>query len=138
MENVARIWSVDRSEPQVELIGHTGPNRSASYSDNGRSVVTASADGTARVWAADGSGDPVVLEGHSGSVHAAAFSIDGHWVVTGGEDGTVRVWAADGNVRGAVLKQPHGSKRNGLAHVPSRDAFVRQRTKLRSSSVYNG
>ncbi|HYO65194.1 MAG TPA: hypothetical protein VEU33_03850, partial [Archangium sp.] len=79
--------------PQVTL----GERRalSATYSPDGRLIVTASEDGTARVWT-PGRVDPLTeLRGHTGSVLSAAFSRDGRLIVTASEDGTARVWNAD-------------------------------------------
>src|SRR5262245_61601763 len=79
------------------LAGHSDVVSSATFSPDGRFVVTASRDNTAGVRnAADG--QPVAqLAGHTGSVNSAAFSPDGKFVVTASEDHTARVWnAADG------------------------------------------
>src|SRR5258708_1941281 len=54
----------------------------ASFSPDGRWVVTASEDGTARVWeVASGKAVGQPLR-HDGVVSSAAFSPDGQWVVT--------------------------------------------------------
>jgi hypothetical protein len=87
----------------------------ASFSPDGKWVVTASADHTARMWnAANGKamGEPLR---HDGQVNSAVFSLDGKWVVTASEDGTARLWASttgkpvgepmrhDGRVNSAVF-----------------------------------
>ena len=76
--------------------GHEGRVTRASFSSDGRQVVTASLDGTARVWDVTG-GESVVLEGHADGVTHASFSSDGRQVVTASwGDGTVRVWDIKG------------------------------------------
>jgi hypothetical protein len=87
----------------------------ASFSPDGRWIVTASADRTARVWdAANGKaiGEPLR---HDGQIKSAVFSPDGKWIVTASEDGTAHLWAAasgkpvgesmrhDGRVNSAVF-----------------------------------
>jgi hypothetical protein len=68
--------------PHVALVGHAKSVTWASFSPNGKQIVSASADGTARVWNADGSAEPVLLKGHQGAVRSAAFSPDGKHIVT--------------------------------------------------------
>jgi WD40 repeat protein len=67
---------------------HKGPVSVASWSPDGRRVVTASEDKTAWVWNADGTGEPVVLRGHGGAVESAAFSPDGGCVLTASDNST--------------------------------------------------
>jgi WD40 repeat protein len=57
---------VDYLAQEAELTGHQGSVNSASFSPDGKLIVTAGTDGTARVW--DTSGKQVVeLRGHSAS-----------------------------------------------------------------------
>ena len=79
--------------------------RSASFSADGKRVVTASVDLTARVWDAE-TGKPVgeALK-HDGPVFSASFSADGKRVVTASDDKTARVWDAEtGKPVGEPLK----------------------------------
>jgi WD40 repeat protein len=98
------IEAASRPAPRSVLRGHEGRVVSALFSPDGRSVVTASSDGTARVWRADGSGEPVVLRDHEGYVRSASFSPDGRSVITASMDGTARVWRSDGSGEPVVLR----------------------------------
>ncbi|MGK4001492.1 AAA-like domain-containing protein [Sorangium sp. So ce1036] len=81
---------------QEVLVGHGGAVLDAAFSPDGRSVVTASADGTAQRWPLDGGGAPIALRGHALGVVAVSFSPDGSRLATASLDGTVRLWHADG------------------------------------------
>ncbi|HEY9674743.1 MAG TPA: CHAT domain-containing protein [Waterburya sp.] len=86
---------VDYFAQKVQLTGHQGSVNSASFSPDGKLIVTAGTDGTARVW--DSSGKQLVeLRGHSASVRSANFSPDGKRIVTASFDGTARVWDLSG------------------------------------------
>jgi WD40 repeat protein len=81
------------------ILHHGGPVYVASFSADGKRIVTASGDKTARVWDAATGHLTATLAGHSGPVNDAAFSSDGNDVVTASDDGTARVWnAANGNL----------------------------------------
>ncbi|MHC5916366.1 MAG: ribosome assembly protein 4, partial [Nostoc sp.] len=63
----------------------------ASFSPDGKRIVTASSDNTARVW--DISGKQLAeLKGHTSLVISASFSPDGKRIVTASDDNTARVW----------------------------------------------
>lgn len=86
--------------PLVHLIlHHAGPVYVASFSPDGKHIVTASADKTARVWDASTGHLVATLSGHTGAVNDAAFSPDSTHIVTASQDNTARVWdAASGNL----------------------------------------
>jgi WD40 repeat protein/transcriptional regulator with XRE-family HTH domain len=76
------------------FIGHTGSVYSATFSPDGKYVLTGSQDGTARLWDVQNGREVSRFIGHKGGVSAAAFSPDGKLVLTGGNDGTARLWEA--------------------------------------------
>lgn len=96
-----------------ELLRHEGGVTDgmtyATFSPEGRRVVTASADGTARLWDAQ-TGEPRTAPlRHAGPVRSVAFSADGRRVVTASADSTARVWdAATGRPVGAPLRHEGG------------------------------
>jgi WD40 repeat protein len=88
---------------------HQGPVEAASFSPDGRRVVTASVDYSARVWDAE-TGAPLTDPlRHGAGVAAASFSPDGRRDVTGSRQGTARVWdAATGAPVTPLLKHGRG------------------------------
>jgi WD40 repeat protein len=105
-----KVALLDRTNPKAAprmLEGHHGDIKSAKFSRDGRSLVTASTDRTARVWRVDQRpGQPesfVELAGGHGVLASAAFNHDGQKVVTAGADNTIRVWDARNGRQLAVL-----------------------------------
>jgi WD40 repeat protein len=80
---------------------------SASFSADGRRLVTAGIDRTARVWDAKSGAALVVLKGHQSEVIVAAFSPDGKHILTASGDATARLWDAE---TGAELATMEGHK----------------------------
>ncbi|NJR64643.1 MAG: hypothetical protein HC772_03860 [Leptolyngbyaceae cyanobacterium CRU_2_3] len=81
------------------LRGHQAEVLDAQFSPNGRSLVTASADGTAMLWDAQTGLKQAQLRPNSSgqslpSVLQATFSPDGHYIATRTQDGKVQLWAA--------------------------------------------
>lgn len=106
----ARVWDVSMasasdalSEPNtcvataVELAnlqGHTEIVNTASFSPDGKRIVTASDDSTVLVWELQQL-VPLSLRGHVNWLTAASFSPDGERIVTASYDATIRVWSAE-------------------------------------------
>ena len=95
------------------LRGHAAPVTTATFSADGKHVVTGSDDCTARVWSVDGSGQPIILKGHTRPIRSIALSPDGSRVLTGSEDGTARVWNIDGSAPPIIL-QGHDQEVNSV------------------------
>ena len=81
----ARVWDAISGEELRILKGHAGSVGSASFSPDGRWILTGSLDRTARIWDAQTGREVHVLRGHAGAVSSASFSPDGRRVLTVGE-----------------------------------------------------
>jgi WD40 repeat protein len=105
------------------LRDHTRPVRAASFSPDGRHVLTASGDKTARISDSATGKEVTSFQGHTNAVYSAAFSRDGDLVVTASEDGTARIWnAATGE---ELLKlSGHRDRVNSAAFSPDRRLVV--------------
>lgn len=108
------------SELITTLKGHTDTVASASFSPDGRTIVTASRDYTARIWDSS-TGKPLRELRQSERVQSASFSPDGLRLVTGDERGTVRVWAAAGEPR---VFQGHEGAVNSVDFSPDGSRIV--------------
>jgi Tol biopolymer transport system component len=90
----------------------------ASFSPDGRRIVTASDDTTARVWDAESGREIARLQAYEGTVRSASFSPDGLRIVTASSDKTARVWDAASGAEIALLRG-HDAMVNGASY--SRD-----------------
>jgi WD40 repeat protein len=76
------------------LVGHQGGILRAAFSGDGKTVATASHDGTARIWDVAPESPVVVLRTGSDPVVSVAFAPDGRRVVTAEDWGPIRPWDA--------------------------------------------
>ena len=104
----AYVLDASTGKALARLRGHSDYVNTATFSPDGKHVLTASADGTARVWDASTGRSVEVLRGHTRALAAAEYSLDGRDIVTLSEDDTVRVWDA---ARGGLeLRPPAGAE----------------------------
>jgi WD40 repeat protein/heme/copper-type cytochrome/quinol oxidase subunit 3 len=89
-----RIWDAATVVELRQFSGHFDLIRDATYSPDGRFIVTASSDKTAQIWDAATGSSLRVLSGHSDIVNRATYSPDGRFIVTASSDGTARIWDA--------------------------------------------
>jgi WD40 repeat protein len=88
----ALVHAAQRLQEILVLKGHEGSVNFATFSSDGRFVLTASADHTARIWDARSGAEHLKLSGHRDAVVTASFGRDGTRVVTASLDGTGRIW----------------------------------------------
>lgn len=94
--NVVTIYP--HSEDWLEAVtckGHADAVWSACWSADGRTLLSASADGTCRVWDPTTGAELRVFEWGIGKIHAVVFSADGLLGAAAGADGKVVVWDVD-------------------------------------------
>ena len=90
------LLSVTADPYAIRLTGHTSIVHSVTFSPDGRTLATASADGTVRLWDIHSLHHPALLgtplTGHTDGVTSVAFSPDGRALATGSMDHTARLW----------------------------------------------
>ncbi len=94
----ARLWSGRTGKPLHILRGHFGAVQTASFSPNGRWIVTGGpftvglwTTATGRFFSPTGSADPF-LHGPTLPVSGASFAHDGMTIVAASADGSVRAY----------------------------------------------
>ena len=88
------IWNTDSGLFEKTFSGHLGEVSYASFSPDGKQIVSASADRTLTVWDIVSGKCLHVLMGHTARVKTAVYSPDGRYIVSVSSDETVRVWDA--------------------------------------------
>ena len=110
---------------QGVIFGHMGWITCASFSSDGKRIVSGSGDETIRLWDAE-TGELVrpPLEGHQSFVWSVAFSPDGKRIVSGSRDKTIRLWDAE---TGELVRPPlegHQSFVSSVAFSPDGKRIV--------------
>jgi WD40 repeat protein len=114
------------SEPWARVLrGHHDWVMSATFSDDGRSVLTASLDNTVRTWSAATGRQLAVLRTGTPPYHLSGqprFNRDGNLVLVTSKDGRVRVWPWRTGGRPAVISR--GQEAYRAAFDPKGDHVV--------------
>ncbi len=111
--------------------GQTGAVRSVAFSPDGKTLASASVDGSIVLCNASGWRLGAPLVGHKGAVYSVAFSPDGRMLASGGADGTIRLWEVEtgqplgkfGTVPGTVYSVAFSPQGNSLASA-SKDGTI--------------
>ncbi len=91
------LYGTDAAKPSERAMrGHSDTIYGATFTRDGRRMLTASDDGSARVWDLE-TGSVETLRGHEDDVYQAVFSPDETLVATASLDSTARVWKIGGN-----------------------------------------
>lgn len=97
--------------------GHTAAARKATFSPDGRLLISVGEDGKIIVWDFARRERLANLGNNSGWVNSVAFSPDGKWFATAGTDTTVTVWDAARLERTVVLTD-HNAAVSALVFSP--------------------
>ncbi len=121
--SIVRIWDISTGESAGALSGHKHYITCISYSRDGSTIATGSADKTVRLWNADSFQHTATLRGHVGKIRGVAFTADAKRIVTASEDGTFKLWdCCDG--RELLTLQDAATRTKGSLCSPDRLAFT--------------
>jgi RNA polymerase sigma factor (sigma-70 family) len=91
-----RLWDVATGKERQRFTGHRGEINATAFSPDGKTLASASADGTIRLWEMATGKERGRFTGHQGLVNALVFSSDGRLLASASEDTTVLVWDVTG------------------------------------------
>ena len=94
------------------LEGHTSSVTSVSFSADGKTLATGSADYTIKLWNVETGAEIRTLTGHTDYVYSVSFSVDGKTLATGSADCKIKLWNVETGVEILTLT---GHTRNVLS-----------------------
>ncbi|ACK64655.1 WD-40 repeat protein [Rippkaea orientalis PCC 8801] len=90
-DKTIKFWNLEGKE-LTTLKGHQSAIWRAIFSSDGKTLASASEDGTVKLWTLN---DQDIL-GHKGRISQVSFNPDGQTLATAAEDHTVKLWRFDG------------------------------------------
>ena len=101
---------------QNRLEGHSLGVRSVTFTRDGKTIASASADNTVKLWSRDGK-LLKTLQGHSAEVNSVSFSPDGKTIASASADNTVKLWSRDGKLLKTIKE--HDDSVNSVSFSPN-------------------
>jgi WD40 repeat protein len=74
------------------FVAHPTAVTMATFTPDGRCIVSASADKTIKIWDAETGTAVRTLEGHTGAVTSVCCTQDGRRIISGSQDRTIKIW----------------------------------------------
>jgi WD40 repeat protein len=124
-ENGALLWNLDQlGTPPQTLSGHVGAVTAVKFSNDGRTVATASAGGTLLFWRLESPPVRIVLTAQGNPINSLAFNADGLMLAAGGFDDDVQRWKLSPVVPDVDQLPGHGTGTYALAFNPRNNSLA--------------
>lgn len=92
---LVRMMDERSSQESKQLLGHSGPIYSTTFSPDKNYLLSCSEDATIRLWSLQTWSSVVCYKGHTFPVWDVKFSPHGYYFASCGHDRTVRLWATE-------------------------------------------
>jgi WD40 repeat protein len=123
-DGIVRVWEPGTGRFRGDLRGHHDEVLRVVWSQDGKSLLTASRDETACLWSSTGS-LLRTFRGHLGDVEDVAFSPDGQKVLSSSDDQSAILWNVDGGQPCDMLTDtPVDGWVSGLAFTPDGSQLI--------------
>ena len=90
--DTARIINLESGATVHQFTGHTSRINAVTYTPDGESILTGSADSTIRLWDIETQQTRLIFEGHVGQVRSVTYHPESQHMLSSSADGTVRLW----------------------------------------------
>ena len=113
--------AIQRIQEYNRLENHSHWVLSASFSPDGETLASASADKTIKLWKRDGT-LLKTLQGHNGNVWMVSFSPNGQILASASADKTIKLWKRDGTLLKTL--QGHQDEVTSVSFSPDGETFA--------------